>query len=76
MHRVLCSGGPCGRPHPEWLNASCIVNTRELAEEINHSTTVTKVFQRGKHLRLPCALQARHEVRAIWSGQLKWQSQG
>lgn len=24
MHRVLCSGGPCGRPHPEWSNASCI----------------------------------------------------
>lgn len=52
------------------------VNTRELAEEINHSITVTKGFQRGKHLRLPCALQARHEVRAIWSGQLKRQSQG
>lgn len=22
MHRVLCSGGPCGRPHPEWPNVS------------------------------------------------------
>lgn len=22
MHRVLCSGGPCDRPHHEWPNVS------------------------------------------------------